>query len=168
MIKPSTNVDVTFGELASALPHFADGRVDYTGADRALVVTAVVFANPYILLLKRSGEVGAHAHTWSAVSGFIDRAIPPVEMALAECREELGFSELHIRRVSAGDAYENADHITGTTWINVPVLVEVTGRHQPTLDWEHVDHAWVEPSALTDYDLMPGMDRAIERALALR
>ena len=43
--------------FVETLPRFPDGRIDYSHANKAPVITVFVFSNDHMLLLKRSEKV---------------------------------------------------------------------------------------------------------------
>jgi 8-oxo-dGTP pyrophosphatase MutT (NUDIX family) len=167
MLEGNNNLATLYAEMADSLPRFEDGRIDYHRARKALVVTVVVHAGGRVLILKRSQQVGEHRGLWSAVTGYFDRDVSAIDIALAEFEEELGFSRSFIRQLSVARPHEVIDEIVGTTWVNVPVVIDLTHAATPCLDWEHEDFAWIQPSELSDYELVSEMADTIRNSLEL-
>lgn len=64
------------GNFAKILPHFPDGRIDYSHASKAPVVIIFVKHKGKILLLKRSSKVRAYKGKWQVVAGYLDEVKP--------------------------------------------------------------------------------------------
>lgn len=144
-----------------SLPKFMDGRIDYTDASKAPVLNCVVFHNGKVLILKRSDKVVNYKGKWNVVAGFLDERKPVEQFALEELSEELGItpSELHV-----GRTYEVFDESAGKTWIVYPVLAVVESP-EVTLDWEHSDFKWIEPSQVEDFDRVYLVEKSINSLL---
>jgi ADP-ribose pyrophosphatase YjhB (NUDIX family) len=154
--------------LAEGLPRFMDGRIDYTTSDVAPVINCIIYHKGHILLLKRSEQVGEYRGKWSGVDGFIDTLNPLSYTVLTELREELSLSERDIAAIRIAEPYESIDKKAGKTWIVYAVLVELNERPDIALDWEHSRYKWIEPEEIRRFDFLPGQDRVLKRALALR
>lgn len=154
--------------LAASLPRFPDGRIDYTDSDVAPVVNCMVYFDEHVLLLRRSSRVGADQGKWSGVDGYIDTLDPLRSTVLKELKEELGLAEGLIADIQIARPYRSADSAAKKTWIVYPVLVELTKAPDITLDWEHTRYEWVKPDQIGRFDLLPGQERVLKKALALR
>lgn len=151
--------------LARGLPRFPDGRIDYSDAKVAAVVTVFVRLGERILLLKRSDKVGSYRGKWNTVAGYLDELKPPRLKALEELREELGITEDDIASIKAGDPYEFTDATLGRTWLVNPFLVDLKGEPEITLCWEHTEYKWIRPEELGGFDVVPRLEKSLERAL---
>jgi 8-oxo-dGTP pyrophosphatase MutT (NUDIX family) len=149
----------------SKLPRFPDGRIDYTNAEAAPVITVFVKSGNKVLLLKRSGKVGHYKGKWNAIAGYLDEERPAREKVLEELREEAGIPEKQVKSIGFGEPFANKDKAIKRTWLIHPVLVEV---RDPSirLDWEHTDYAWIKPQELTNYDHVPSLEKSLASALA--
>jgi 8-oxo-dGTP pyrophosphatase MutT (NUDIX family) len=154
--------------LAASLPKFPDGRINYTTSDVAPVVNCMVYHNEQVLLLRRSNRVGADQGKWSGVDGYIDTLDPLRSTVLKELKEELRLPEEGVADIQIARPYRSADPKAKKTWIVYPVLVELTKAPNITLDWEHTRYEWVRPDKINRFDLLPGQERVLKKALALR
>jgi 8-oxo-dGTP diphosphatase len=152
-----------YAEVAAGLPRFADGRVDYREAKRALVLTVVVVAEGEVLLLKRSDKVGSYRGVWSVNAGFFDEPRPAEELARKELEEETGLGGNLVRRVTVGRPFNRRDETLGVDWVTVPVLIELERKSEPVLDWEHTEARWVPVPELGRYEIVPGMAETVRR-----
>ncbi|MEK6954763.1 MAG: hypothetical protein AABX01_07155 [Candidatus Micrarchaeota archaeon] len=76
MERPLTKAQVE--ELLSDyahLPHFRDGRINFTDSRRAPIIACFVEYRGRILLMRRSSKVGTHRDRLNNISGYIDKAI---------------------------------------------------------------------------------------------
>ncbi len=151
-------------KFSKELPHFPDGRIDYTHAKLAPVITVFVCFEGQILLLKRSDKVGAYKNKWNAVAGFLDEVKPIEEKIKEELHEELGISLEIISLISLGEPYEYIDTAIGKTWLINPVLVTLSKKLEIKLDWEHTDFQWIDPIELKNFDSVPGLEKSYEYA----
>lgn len=147
------------------LPHFPDGRIDYSDADAALAVGIVVVSGETTLLVRRSREVSFYPGKWNWVSGFIDEAKPLREFVYQELQEETGIPSSRLGDYFAASKVEIVDNELPKTWLVYPVVVTVAGDVEPELNWEAGEYAWVRPDELETYDTVPGVGRNIQTAL---
>jgi ADP-ribose pyrophosphatase YjhB (NUDIX family) len=148
------------------LPHFPDGRIDYSDAGSALALGIIVFSGDKFLLVKRSQEVGFYPCKWNWVSGFIDEQKPLRDFAEQELYEETGISSQYFRKVFFASPVTVTDDALGKTWFMYPAVVALASEVVPELDWEAQDHAWVTPAQLSSYETVPGVTDSIRAALA--
>jgi 8-oxo-dGTP pyrophosphatase MutT (NUDIX family) len=154
----------TIKHFGRNLPRFPDGRIDYSNANVAPVITVFVRCKKKYLLLKRSDKVGTYRGKWNAVGGYLDELKPIREKVLEELKEELGIDEKNISSIIFGKSYELVDKEVGKTWLVHPVLVEVK-KGTIKLDWEHTDYKWIELEELADFDTIPQLDRSLKNVL---
>jgi ADP-ribose pyrophosphatase YjhB (NUDIX family) len=154
--------------LAAGLPKFNDGRIDYTTSAVAPVVNCIVLHHDRVLLLQRSERIGEGKGKWSGVAGYVDRLVPLEDIVLTELQEELEISDRDVARIAVADSYESDDHQANVKWIVFPVLVELKRLPDITLDWEHTQYRWIDPSEIHNFDILPGQDRVLRLALDLR
>lgn len=160
-----TYLNSILSELAEKLPKFPDGRINYSNSDIRPVLTCFVKYKDKILLLKRSAKVGTEAGLWCAVSGYIDQFVPVEEKALEELREELNVTKDIIKEIKVAEPYEL---ISEVTWIIFPVLVELNAEPAITIDWEHTEYRWIEPSEMGKYETVPDLVNTLARVLECR
>ena len=144
------------------LPHFPDGRIDYTNAKEAAVLTAFVRYGDEFLLLKRSGKVGSYMGLWNAVAGYVDRVRPLREKVVEELREELGVQEPSILSIRFAPGLIQEDAELGRIWMVYPSLVTLNERPAIVLDFEHTESAWVREGDLAGYQTVPGFAEALD------
>lgn len=129
-----------------SLPHFKDGRIDYSDAEKAPVVVVFLKYGDEILILKRSDRVGTHQGRWGTVAGYLDELKPVVEKAFEEIEEETGIGREKIAKVLKNGVYEfrsESEDICYTAHLVLAVLKE---RTDVKLSWEHTDYKWVKIS----------------------
>lgn len=155
----------TLKKFDQELPHFPDGRIDYSEAETALVLGIVVVSESIVLLVKRSQEVSFYPGKWNWVSGFIDEAKPLGEFVEQELAEETGITAESIDDMYFAETIKQPDEDIGKTWLICPVVVTLTDQIEPLLDWEASEYAWVQPEQLARYDTVPGVAGNIIAAL---
>lgn len=99
------------------------------------------------------------------MAGYLDEVRPLRDKIVEELAEELGLAESAITQIHYGEPHEYLDPDTDKTWLIHPVLVELSGKPQVTLDWEHTDFAWIEPGKINSYEIVPMLDETLRRAL---
>jgi len=147
------------------LPRFADGRIDFSGSDRIPVVTCFVQFEGQLLLLRRSQMVRTYRGKWCTVAGYLDELKTVRQKALCELEEELNVPDQAVADFSQGTAYEFDDADSGKTWIVHPVLVRLVQQPLVSLDWEHTEFKWIDPSKIGDYDTVPMLERSLRAAM---
>jgi len=160
------NIIEKIKEFSEQLPHFEDGRIDYTDADVAPVLSVFVFYNEKLLLLKRSDKVANYKGKWNVVVGFLDDTKPIREKALEELAEETKITESDIKSIHESPYFELPDKSINKTWLVQPVLVYLKKQPEIILDWEHTEYQWIKPEDLTNYDTVPGLDINLRHALS--
>jgi 8-oxo-dGTP pyrophosphatase MutT (NUDIX family) len=135
-------------------------------AEPTHVVTCFLMRDGAVLILRRSQRVATHRGLWAGVSGYIEPGETPVETAYKELGEEVAALPKQVRLVREGPVLVMDDPPTGTTWAVHPFLFEDLGVEVVT-DWEHVDHRWVRPSQLGEFDTVPGLEETLEAALGI-
>jgi len=152
-------------ELGKKLPKFPDGRINYSNAHTAPVISVFVRFDGKILLLKRSDKVSTYKGKWNAVGGYLDEIKPIRKKILGEVKEELGIGEDNIMSIRLGRSYEFNDKEIGKTWIVHPVLVELKERQDIKLDWEHTECRWIEADEIKNFDTVPQTERSWKNLL---
>ncbi len=152
-------------ELSGKLPKFEDGRIDYTDAEEAPVITVFVKYKDEILLLKRSNEVGTYKEKWNTIAGYLDEVKPVKEKVLEELREEICVHEENIKSIKFREPYHLVDNELNKKWLIHPVLVELKNKPDIKLDWEHTEYRWINPKELNNYDTIIDLDRTLKIAL---
>lgn len=147
------------------LPRFADGRIDFSGADRVPVVTCFVEAEGRLLLLRRSERVRTYRGKWCTVAGYLDEVNTVRDKSLAELEEELQVSQDRVQDVRTGAVYEFEDTESHRTWIVHPVMARLAKQPPIVLDREHTEFKWIEPSAIGAYDTVPMLERSLKAVL---
>jgi 8-oxo-dGTP pyrophosphatase MutT (NUDIX family) len=143
--------------MASTLPRTSDGRIDYTNAERAAVLTIFIKHDNKILLLKRSHQVLTYKGKWNTVAGYLDEIVPIHKKIYEELHEELNIQKNDICTIQLGSNFEFVDHSIHRTWIVFPVLVTLRQRPDIDLDWEHTDYQWIDPEKIDDYETVPNI-----------
>ncbi len=158
-------LEVLFAEITRDLPRFSDGRVDFTLARRAPVLSVIVYHDGEILILKRSDKVLTHRNVWSTVSGFIDEPKSVEEFALQELSEEAGIGPDVIKQIKVTGMHETEDPEHDREWLIYTVVAELHTRPEVTLDWEHTEFAWAHPDRMHEYAVPEDFETAVRYAL---
>lgn len=95
----------------------------------------------------------------------MDEAKPVREKVLEELKEELGIKEDKILSMSFGEFHEIKDKNINKTWLVCPVLVELNENVEIILDWEHTEYKWVMKDEINKFDIVPELDKSLEKAL---
>jgi 8-oxo-dGTP diphosphatase len=107
-----------------------------------------------VCILKRSEAVGSGRGKWHVVSGYLPYGKEPLRHAYDELAEETGLTRAHVQLAGHAGPLVFADRAGGRPW-EVDVYLFRTVTPALTLNWEHVEYAWVQPAALADYDCFP-------------
>ncbi len=153
-------------EFSNTLPHFPDGRINYSNSNKAPVITCFVKYKDEILLLKRSDKVSVYKGKWNTVAGYLDEPKPLAEKALEEVHEEVGITKDNVSAILLAEPYEFKDNEIQKTWIIHPILIELKNKPKIELDWEHTEYKWIKPADLKKFDIVPKLDITLRRALA--
>jgi len=148
--------------LSKTLPKFPDGRIDYTNSAEAAALNIFVEASGEFLLLKRSEKVGNYGGKWASVAGYMDEVRPIEEKVLEELREEIGVEKELIKNIAIGNVFFKKDLKLEKIWIICPIVVKLKSKPEINLDWEHTEFKWVRKEEILSFDLMPGVELALE------
>lgn len=133
------------------------GSVRIEGVEEIGVVTAFLATEDgRILLLRRSDRVGSFRGRWAGVSGYLEDPTP-LDQALREVREEVGYDRNELELLGEGDLVLARDR--DRIYVVHPFLFRVR-REDVRLDWEHTESAWVAPQEIGRRDTVPELDRA--------
>ena len=154
-------------EIAKVSTKFPDGRIDYSKADTAIVLTVFVQYRDEILLLKRSDKVGTYKGLWNTVTGYLDEARPIIEKIKEELREELDIDFNIIESYSFGKSFQFTDSKINKTWIVYPARIKLKQKPEIKLDWEHIEYIWIKPEDMKKYKTVPNLHLSLERGLLI-
>ncbi len=156
-----------FRSMTVKLPRFDDGRVDFTNAGYAFVLSCFIKFQNEILLLKRSNQVSTHQGKWHTVAGYIDEEIDLKAKALKELNEEIGLTEDLIDSFVFGEPYERLDSSVNRTWHVYPILANLKTRPKITLDFEHTEYQWMQLKNIDklDLDLVPNFKLSLAKVM---
>lgn len=152
-------------DFSQKLPHFSDGRIDYSNSDKAPVIICFVRYKDKILLLKRGQKVRTYKGKWNTVAGYIDELKSLREKALEEIQEELGFLGEQVEFISFAEPYEFRDDKINKTWIIFSVLTELKKKPEIKLDFEHTEYKWIKPEEITNFDIVANVDKSLKMVL---
>ena len=152
-------------KFSKKLPHFEDGRINYSDSNEAPVVTIFVKYKNEILLLKRSDKVRTYRGKWNTIAGYLDEVKPLKEKVWEELREEIGVIEKDILNIKYGGSYKLKDKKINKIWIVHPVLVELKDKPEIVLDWEHTEYKWIKPKDLNKYDTVASLGETLNKVL---
>ncbi len=131
------------------LPHFSDGRVDYSESEMAPTTVIFLKYNEEILLLKRSDKVTHRKNSWGVVAGYLDELKTLVKKALEEVSEETGITKDKISSIIIGEVYRFQKE--ETTFVSHPILMELKTKPRIELSWEHTKYKWVKIGKAGEY-----------------
>jgi len=148
--------------FSKKLPHFPDGRIDYTTSKEAPVLNCFVEFNGEILLLKRSDKVGNYQGKWNSIGGYLDEDRSLEEKVKEELSEELNIEENNIANIQIGEAYAFHDKDIDKIWHIFPVLAKLKAKPEINLDWEHTEYVWIAKEEVKNYDTVPRLLEVLE------
>jgi len=128
------------------------------------IVTCFLEHAGTICLLKRSEAVGSGRGKWHAVSGYLPEGKDPLGHAYDELAEETGLTPGHVELRRHAGPLLFGDRAGGRPW-EVDAFLFHAGTSALSLNWEHVEYAWVPPERLADYDCFPWL-RTLYEAVA--
>jgi 8-oxo-dGTP pyrophosphatase MutT (NUDIX family) len=159
------NVMKKIRELGTKLPHFPDGRIDYTNTSYAPVVCVFIRFNGEIFLVKRGGKVSNYQEKWNVITGYIDRVGPLEQKARDEVEEETGITSDLISEVISGKPYELPDNEIKKIWLVCPFVVELNSKPEIRLDFESTEFRWIKPNELKLFDAVSGLEKSYSACL---
>ena len=152
-------------KFAIDLPTFPDGRIDYSNARTAIVVTVFIKFNDKLLLLKRSNKVSTYRGKWNTVAGYIDEIKPVEDKIYEELKEEIGIKKDNIKNFRLSEPFSFKDNKINRTWIINPAVVELNKKPEIKLDWEHVEYKWIYPKDINNFNTVPNLKESLKRGL---
>ena len=158
-------IDRLVKESYKKLPKFPDGRINYHGAGIAPVVTAYIFRQEKLLLLKRSEDVGHYKSMWDVVSGYLDEIKKPEEKALEEVREELGIEPEAIAHLHRGSEFSIDDKEEGMEWVIALIYVRLANDIEIKLNLENTKYIWINPDSISMYKMVPGLEIGLRNVM---
>jgi len=165
MTNEDEKVQATIETFAKTLTTFPDGRINYSDANTAPVITVFIQYNDEILLLKRSNKVSTYQEKWNTVAGYLDEIKPLRKKILEELSEELDISEDNILSHHIGESYTFTDSTIRKTWIIYPVLVKLRCKPSIRLDWEHTEYRWIKSRELRNFNHVPNLDQSLGKIM---
>lgn len=165
MINEEEKIIEKIKEIEKVSPKFPDGRIDYSKAKTALVLTVFVQYKNEILLLKRSDKVGTYKGLWNTVTGYLDEPKSIIEKIKEELREELDIEGNIIQSYSIGKSFQFTDIKINKTWIVYPANIKLNQKPEIKLDWEHTEYIWIKPKDIKKYKTVPNLHLSLERGL---
>ncbi len=152
--------------FSKTLPHFEDGRIDYTRASVSPAVLCFVMCKGKLLLAKRGQKVLAYPGKWHGIGGFLDDPQKSLQQKIyEELNEELGIRKEDIAEISTGKVIRVDDPFLHRTWDLYLSVVELKIQTVIRLDWEHTEYRWITPEDIEKYDTVPGLDHAFHEAI---
>lgn len=146
-------------QLGRQLPHFPDGRIDFTNSDYAPVVTVFVKFQDEVLIVLRSDKVGNYQGKWNVITGYIDTTGSLKKKALSEVEEETGITGSTIKRIIVGEPFELVDSDIKKTWLVCSFILELDLKPKIKLDYENTEYRWAKPEELSHFVKISGLDK---------
>lgn len=119
---------------------------------RFKAVSLVLMSNRDILILRRSDKVRTNKGKWSVVSGEVE-SDNPLETAYNEILQETGITRNQLKLIRRGKPLKVKPKPTSETTI-YPHLFKTSTR-TVTMNYEHIDYAWIRPEQVHRYDTVP-------------
>lgn len=148
-------------EFSKSKKKFPDGRIDYSGEEECAVITVFVMFEGKLLLMKRSDKVGTYKGKWMALAGYYDEPVTFKSKVVEELREEIGV--IRYKSMTASPSFIFEDKDIGKKWIIFSAVVELAGKPDIVLDWEHSEFIWIDPSDLHKYDIVPSLEKTFRK-----
>ncbi len=134
------------------------GTLELPDVRERSVVSCFLEREGRILVVRRSEEVGSFRGKWSGISGFLEGSEDPETRTLLEIEEETGLTEVSLLARGSPVLSRGGD----TVYRIHPFRLHAP-RGDVRLNWENVDHRWVDPSELGTLDGVPQL-AAVYRA----
>jgi len=147
--------------LSKDLPKRKDGKIDYTHAKKAAILTIFIKYQDEILLLKRSNDVLTYKGKWNTVAGYLDEIKPIHETIFEELDEELRIQSNDIENINIADSFCFKDKILDMSWIVFPALVKLSKKPDIILNWEHTEYRWINPLDIDHFDTVPNAKKSL-------
>lgn len=161
-----TNVQKQLQKFSEKLPHFSDGRIDYSKSKEALTIIVFVKYKDKILLLKRSDKVRTYKEKWNTIAGYLDEVEKPIEEKIYnELEEELGIERSNINNLKITRQYKIEDKKIKKTWLTYPTLVELIKNPKIKLDWEHSEFRWIKRNEIKNFDCVYKLAESLKKVL---
>ena len=122
-------------------------------------------AEPRILVVRRSQQVGSYHGRWAGISGFVEPGVTPDEQAYTEIREETGLQREQVRMLKRGAIVEHVDEALGRHFYVHPFLFTVLTPNAIRTDWEATELRWIDPSELSSFETVPQLQAAYDAAV---
>tara|TARA_R100001509_G_scaffold164436_1_gene141991 strand:- start:157 stop:669 length:513 start_codon:yes stop_codon:yes gene_type:complete len=103
----------------------------------------------HVLIVKRPKEDRWMPSKWALVGGKLDKGETSLEAVVREVKEE---TQIDIESPKFFYTSQNGEVEYFWTQVVNPKVV---------IDFEHDDYAWVDPKELTNYDIVPGLERVV-------
>src|SRR5206468_2929096 len=153
---PAGNLKTAFSQALGASRPAPDATPDITREVRARwqrfeqahgrattrVITCFLEYAGTVCLLKRSEAVGSGRGKWHAVSGYLPEGKDPLDHAYDELAEETGLTPGHVKLTRHAGPVLFPDRAGGRPW-EVDAFLFRAATPALTLNWEHVEYAWV-------------------------
>jgi 8-oxo-dGTP diphosphatase len=114
---------------------------------------ALIFKDGKFLIIKRSIHARGDPYSWEFPGGALEFGESPQYTAVREVKEETSLDVTCLFPISAWTFMKDE----GTQAIGVTFLCALNADGPVVLSKEHVEHAWVDESGLSDYRLSRGI-----------
>ena len=167
-MKKEQEIKELINHFSQKLPHFPDGRIDYSNSDIAPVITIFITYKNQFLLLKRSSQVQTYKEKWNTVAGYLDNPYQNLfEKMIEELNEELQITKDMISSYSIGSKYQFTDEKNKITWIVHPVFANLKEKPKIILNFEHTDYVWITRDKIEEFDTVPNLKKSLKQAFSL-
>ena len=128
------------------------------------IVTSFLSNQEKYLILKRSENVKSMKGLWGGVSGIIEGNEEPLTRAKIEIFEETGMDENNIVLTRTAGQMQVTSQYSNHSWIIHPFLFTVM-ESKIKLNWENSEYRWIEPVELSNFKIVPSLDKVLARLL---
>jgi len=128
------------------------------------IVTSFLSNQEKYLILKRSENVKSMKGLWGGVSGIIEGNEEPLTRAKIEIFEETGMDENNIVLTRTAGQMQVTSQYSNHSWIIHPFLFTVK-ESKIKLNWENSEYRWIDPVELSNFKIVPSLDKVLARLL---
>jgi 8-oxo-dGTP pyrophosphatase MutT (NUDIX family) len=128
------------------------------------IVTSFIESENKILIVRRSGRVGAYQGQWGGISGYIENRSPE-DQALIEIKEETGLDGKEIKLISKGQSLEVLDEKLKIKWVVHPFLFYVRYPDKLKLNAENIESRWISPEEIDNINTVPKLKETLAQVL---
>lgn len=128
------------------------------------IVTCFIESENKILVVRRSGRVGAYQGQWAGISGYIENKSPE-DQAFIEIKEETGLDSKEVKLISKGQPLEVLDEKLKIKWVVYPFLFYVRYQDKIKLNAENTESRWIAQEEMDNINTVPKLKETLAQVL---